>query len=116
MGEAIIFIINSNFAFRDCNPSATADGTDCFQVRFCTFEAKPVSTVTRKRRVIPLTRPNDLTVNSIKIKVVLQLHMHRHRMPALHRWSKLDLTRSGNGALRQSKRQRTHRAYLNHFT
>jgi hypothetical protein len=33
MGEAIIFIINSNFAFRDGNPSATADGTDCFQVR-----------------------------------------------------------------------------------
>jgi hypothetical protein len=41
MGEAIIFIINSNFAFRDYNPSATADGTDCFQVRFWTLEAKP---------------------------------------------------------------------------
>jgi hypothetical protein len=40
MGEAIIFIINSNFAFRDGNPSATADCTDCFQVRFCTSEAK----------------------------------------------------------------------------
>jgi hypothetical protein len=39
MGEAIVFIINSNFAFRDGNPSATADGTDCFQVRFWTFEA-----------------------------------------------------------------------------
>ena len=25
---------DSNFAFRDGNPSATADGTDCFQVRF----------------------------------------------------------------------------------
>jgi hypothetical protein len=43
MGEAIIFIINSNFAFRDGNPSATADGTDCFQVRLWTFEAKPIS-------------------------------------------------------------------------
>jgi hypothetical protein len=45
MGEAIIFIINSNFAFRDGNPSATADGTDCFQVRFWTFEAKPPNTL-----------------------------------------------------------------------
>ena len=26
-------LINSNFAFRDGNPSATADGTDCFQAR-----------------------------------------------------------------------------------
>jgi hypothetical protein len=43
MGEAIIFKINSNFAFRDGNPSATADGTDCFQVRLWTFEAKPIS-------------------------------------------------------------------------
>jgi hypothetical protein len=42
MGEAIIFISNSNFAFRDGNPSATADGTDCFQVRISTFEAKSI--------------------------------------------------------------------------
>jgi hypothetical protein len=40
MGEAIVFIINSNFAFSDGNPSATADGTDCFQVAILDFEAK----------------------------------------------------------------------------
>jgi hypothetical protein len=44
MGEAIVFIINSNFAFRDGNPSATADGTDCFQARFWTFEGKALAT------------------------------------------------------------------------
>jgi hypothetical protein len=37
MGEAIVFIINRTFAFWDGNPSATADGTDCFQVPFWTF-------------------------------------------------------------------------------
>jgi hypothetical protein len=38
MGEAIVFIINSNFAFRDGNPSATADGTDYFQARVWRFD------------------------------------------------------------------------------
>jgi hypothetical protein len=44
MGKAIVIHNHRNFAFRDGNPSATADGTDCFQVRFGLLEAKPLFT------------------------------------------------------------------------
>ena len=39
MGEAIIFIIKAISHFGTATHPLTADGTDCFQVRFWTFEA-----------------------------------------------------------------------------
>jgi hypothetical protein len=42
MGKAIVIHNHRNFAFRDGNPSATADGTDCFLSAIWTFNAKPL--------------------------------------------------------------------------
>jgi len=42
MGETIGFKNHRNFRTLIGNPSATADGTDLLQVRFWTFEAKPI--------------------------------------------------------------------------